>query len=99
VVTSDDILLTQGPRMLVSGLLEGFVGLTLCMGVVALGLVAARSVVERRQQIGLLRALGYRRRTVGLSLLLEASFVALLTTLVPAWQATRIVPAEALRYQ
>ncbi len=149
VVTSDAILLTQGPRMLVSGLLQGFVGLTLLMGVVALGLVAARSVVERRQQIGMLRALGYPRRAVGLSLLLEASFVALLgsaagvalglvlcrnlfdsnffeqyktgmiysvpwaqlaavvliayaasmlTTLVPAWQATRIVPAEALRY-
>jgi len=149
VVTSDDILLTQGPRMLVSGLLEGFVGLTLIMGVVALGLVAARSVVERRQQIGMLRALGYPRAAVGFSLLLEASFVALLgsaggvalgltlcrnlfdsnffeqyrtgmvyavpwaqlaavvliaygasllTTLVPAWQATRIVPAEALRY-
>jgi putative ABC transport system permease protein len=149
-VTGDEILRNQGPRMLISGMLEGFVGLTLCMGVVALGLVAARSVVERRQQIGMLRALGYPRHTVGASLLLEASFVAvlgsaagvalglalcrnlfssnffeqyktgmlfvvpwdqlavivliaygasLLTTLAPAWQAARIVPAEALRYE
>ena len=30
---------------------------------------------------------------------LIADAASMLTTLVPAWQATRIVPAEALRYQ
>jgi ABC-type antimicrobial peptide transport system permease subunit len=34
-------------------------------------------VVERRQQIGVLRAIGFRRRTVQACFLLESSFVAL----------------------
>jgi putative ABC transport system permease protein len=35
-------------------------------------------VVERRQQIGMLRAIGYKRSTVALSFILESSFVTLL---------------------
>ena len=44
----------------------------------ALGVIAARSVVERRQQIGVLRALGFQKGMVHFSFLLESSFVALL---------------------
>jgi putative ABC transport system permease protein len=58
-------------------LIEGFMGLGLVVGVAALGVVSARSVVERRQQIGVLRAIGFRRRTVQACFLLESSFVAL----------------------
>jgi putative ABC transport system permease protein len=58
-------------------LIEGFMGLGLIVGVAALGVVSARSVVERRQQIGVLRAIGFRRRTVQACFLLESSFVAL----------------------
>ena len=36
-------------------------GLGLIVGVAALGVISARSVVERRQQIGVLRAIGFRR--------------------------------------
>jgi len=110
--------------------------------------IATRSVVERRQQIGMLRAIGFKRRMVLATFLLESSFVAvlgtgigmvlglllghqvvnyfgktdpglqfvipwgevslivigaylasLLTTYLPAWQASRIYPAEALRYE
>ena len=117
------------------------------VGIASLGVVATRAVVERRQQIGVLRAIGYRRRVVQLSFLLESSFIALLgiaigvglgtiisynifedvkedaetlrfsfpwlqilaivavaylfsmvTTFLPARQASRIYPAEALRY-
>ena len=39
-------------------------GLGLVVGVAALGVISARSVVERRQQIGVLRAIGFRRRMV-----------------------------------
>lgn len=53
-------------------------GLGLFVGTAAVGVVAFRTVVERRQQIGMLRAIGYRRRTVMLSFILESSFVALL---------------------
>jgi putative ABC transport system permease protein len=128
----------------------GFMGLGLIVGVAALGVITARAVVERRQQIGVLRAIGFRRRMVQLSFLLESSFialtsivtgttlglvvahsvisdsrstpswqnltfdvpwvnlgiiflavylVALATTFLPALRASRIYPAEALRYQ
>jgi putative ABC transport system permease protein len=131
-------------------LIEGFMGLGLIVGVAALGVITARAVVERRQQIGVLRAIGFRKRMVQMSFLLESSFVALTsivigsalglvvahnvisdsrrmpswenmsfevpwlslaviflfvyavalaTTLAPAVRASRIYPAEALRYQ
>ena len=56
----------------------GFMGLGLLVGIAALGVIAARSVVERRQQIGMLRALGFQRGQVRLAFLIESSFVALL---------------------
>ena len=59
-------------------LLTGFMGLGLMVGVAALGVVSLRAVVERRQQIGVLRAIGYRRHMVQLTFLLESSFVVLL---------------------
>jgi putative ABC transport system permease protein len=131
-------------------LIMGFMGLGLIVGVAALGVISARSVVERRQQIGVLRAIGFRRRMVQASFLLESSFialtsialgtvlglavglnvvldarrapswagmsfdvpwptlaviflvvyaVALATTYAPALRASRVYPAEALRYQ
>ncbi len=59
-------------------LLEGFMGLGLVVGIAALGMIAARSVVEHRHQIGVLRALGFQKGMVQLSFLLESSFIALL---------------------
>ncbi|HAJ36662.1 MAG TPA: hypothetical protein DCL15_13325 [Chloroflexi bacterium] len=129
-------------------LLQGFMALGLLVGIAALGVISTRSVYERRQQIGMLRALGYQRGMVGLSFLIESSFVSitglligaitgvvlgdnlvsaffpqigesavaipwsqiglvvlgayafsLLTTIAPAWQASRVYPADALRYE
>jgi putative ABC transport system permease protein len=129
-------------------IIEGFMGLGLLVGIAAVGVIAFRSVVERRQQIGVMRALGYQRRTVTLSFLIETLFVvgvggfagtalglllaqklltsedsglsgtefivpwviliaialltnvaALIMTWLPAMQAGRIAPAEALRYE
>ncbi|MGD0115168.1 MAG: FtsX-like permease family protein [Dehalococcoidia bacterium] len=59
-------------------LMEGFMGLGLVVGIAAVGVIAFRTVVERRQQIGMLRAIGYSRGQVALSFLLESSFVTLL---------------------
>jgi putative ABC transport system permease protein len=129
-------------------IIEGFMGLGLVVGTAAVGVIAFRSVVERRQQIGVLRALGFQRGMVALSFMIETAFVvglggfagtvlglilsrnlftsedvgtsgtafvvpwaiiaviavatnvaALLTTWIPARQAARIAPAEALRYE
>ena len=63
-------------------LFTGFMGLGLMVGIAALGVVSLRAVVERRQQIGVLRAIGYRRGMIRLSFLLESSFVALLGTAI-----------------
>ena len=59
-------------------LMQAFAGLGLFVGIAAVGVIAFRTVVERRQHIGMLRAIGYKRSTVALSFLLEASFVTLL---------------------
>ncbi|HLF70592.1 MAG TPA: FtsX-like permease family protein [Dehalococcoidia bacterium] len=131
-------------------LIQGFVGLGLVVGVAALGVVSARSVVERRQEIGVMRAIGFEQGRVQLSFLIESSMVAvagivigtalglviaynvisdsqrqaswenlkftvpwvnlllvyavvlgaaLLTSFIPARQASRVYPAEALRYE
>ena len=61
-----------------SYLIEGFMGIGLFVGIAAVGVVAFRTVVERRQQIGMLRAIGYTRRAVAISFLMESSFVAAL---------------------
>lgn len=131
-------------------LLQGFMGLGLVVGVAALGVISARSVVERRQHIGVLRAIGFRQGMVQATFLLESTVLALssivvgtalglvlaynivsdqrgqrswdgltmvvpwwnlliifgtvlvvslATTLAPALRASRIPPAQALRYE
>lgn len=66
-----------GASYTLNWLLLGFMGLGLIVGVAGLGVISARSVVERRQQIGVLRSIGFRRGMVQLSFLLESSLIAL----------------------
>jgi putative ABC transport system permease protein len=130
-------------------IIQGFMGLGLLVGIAAVGVISFRSVVERRQQIGVLRSLGFQREMVSQSFMIETAFVvgmgilsgtvlglllsrnllmsdemssseitsflipweiitvvvvgtmlvALLMTWIPARQATRVAPAEALRYE
>jgi len=63
-------------------LIQGFMGLGLVVGVAALGVISARAVVERRQQIGVLRAIGFRRGMVQAVFLIESSFIALTSIVV-----------------
>lgn len=58
--------------------LQVFMALGLVVGIAAIGVISLRSVVERRQQIGMLRAIGYERLTVGLTFLFESAFVSLM---------------------
>lgn len=74
-------------------LIQGFMGLGLIVGVAAVGVIAFRDVVERRQQIGVLRAIGYQRSMVSLSFMIETVFVVALgvvsgtiLAVVLAWQ-------------
>ena len=64
------------------GLLEGFLGLGLVVGIAGLGIISIRSVAERRQEIGILRALGFRRRMILAIFLLENSYISLLGIMI-----------------
>lgn len=55
---------------------QAFMALGLLVGIAGLGVIAFRSVVERRQQIGMLRAIGFQRTTVSLTFMLESGFIA-----------------------
>ncbi len=59
-------------------LFQGFLGLGLVVGIAGLGIIAIRSVVERRREIGMLRALGFRRSMVLATFLLENTYITLL---------------------
>lgn len=73
-VLDDSVANSQSILML----FQGFMGLGLIVGIAALGVIAFRSVVERRQQIGMLRAIGYNRRMVAGSFMIESSLITLL---------------------
>ncbi len=62
-------------------LMQAFMGLGLVVGVAGVGVIAFRTVVERRQQIGMLRAIGYKKSMVSLSFMMESSFVTVLGVL------------------
>jgi putative ABC transport system permease protein len=62
----------------VIGLLQIFVGLGLAVGIAAMGIVAVRAVVERKHEIGMLRANGFTQRMILKAFFLEYSFVSLL---------------------
>ncbi len=72
--------LIQGVRGLLDVILRGFMGIGLLAGIAALGTLSTRAVVERRREVGVLRALGFSARAVGLGLLVETTLVALLGT-------------------
>jgi putative ABC transport system permease protein len=126
-------------------LMQAYLGIGLLVGIAGLAVITLRAVVERRTQIGALRAIGFTRRMVLSVFLLEialiavlgvgigvtlgivfaykiyivyfadivvfsipwtqlsliiglASIAAIASTAQPAFRASRIPPAEALRY-
>jgi len=64
--------------------LQGFMGLGLIVGIAAVGVIAFRAVVERRQQIGMLRAIGFQRGMVQSAFVLESAIVVVLGVLAGA---------------
>ena len=61
----------------VFNLLEAYLALGLIVGIAGLGVITMRNVVERRQETGALRAIGFRKSMVLKSFLFELSFIAL----------------------
>jgi putative ABC transport system permease protein len=59
-------------------MIQGFMGLGLIVGLAAVGVIAFRSVVERRQQIGMARAIGFQKEMVSFAFLLETAYVVVL---------------------
>jgi putative ABC transport system permease protein len=91
----------QASQRVIEQLMLGFLTLGLIVGVAALGVISSRAVVERRQQIGVLRALGFQPSMVSASFMIEASFVALLgitlgtlLAFIPAYQMINDLSSE-----
>lgn len=69
--------ISQTIRTLLTRIVQVFMGVGLVAGIVALGLLGVQNVIERRQQLGTLRALGFTRRQTGMTLALESAVIAM----------------------
>ena len=75
---SDQVQTAQSIRLLLTRIVQGFMGLGLIAGVAALGMLGVQSVIERRAQLGTLRALGFTRWQSRATLAFESAVIALL---------------------
>ena len=98
VVVADQLAQQTSGNVTLFNLLSGFLALGLIVGIAGLGVISTRAVVERRQQIGMMRALGFRRTLVQASFLMESSFIAILGLLIGAglgiWQSYRFIVVD-----
>ena len=74
----------QGQLMGFLAIMQGFLGFGLLVGIAGLGVVMVRAVRERRQEIGMLRAMGFQRGLVRTAMLSEAGLIAVQGTLIGA---------------
>ncbi|GCE05920.1 ABC transporter permease [Dictyobacter aurantiacus] len=74
----------NGVTQIFTLLLGSDLALGLLFGALAISVITSRAVVERRQQIGMLRALGFSRSLVWRAFLLETCFVIAIGLLVGA---------------
>jgi putative ABC transport system permease protein len=63
-------------------LMEVFLGVGLIVGIAGLGIITIRNISERRQEIGVMRAIGFQKNMVLGTFLIETSFVSLLGILM-----------------
>jgi putative ABC transport system permease protein len=74
--TQDILDRQQAADAVFNRMFQAFMALGLVVGIAGLGVIAMRSVVERRQQIGMLRAIGYQRGLIAVTFLFESAFIA-----------------------
>ena len=74
----------QGQLLGFLTIMQGFLGFGLLVGIAGLGVVMVRAVRERRQEIGMLRAMGFQRGLVRTAMLSEAGLIAVQGTLIGA---------------
>jgi putative ABC transport system permease protein len=77
-----EVLREQESIRQILGAMKLFLALGLVVGVLSLGIVTSRSVLERRQEIGMLRALGYTARQVRSIFFIEVTATLLTGALV-----------------
>jgi putative ABC transport system permease protein len=65
-------------------MLRGFLAFGLMIGIAGLGVVMVRAVRERRQEIGMLRAMGFRKGLIRTAMLSEAGLIAVQGTVIGA---------------
>jgi putative ABC transport system permease protein len=63
-------------------ILNAYLGLGLIVGIAGLGIITLRSVNERKGQIGMMRAIGFNKRQVKVSFLIESTYISLLGILI-----------------
>ena len=81
VVHNEVEQLSQQSQMIFE-LLEVFLGLGLIIGIASLGAITLRSIVERRRDIGMMRAMGFQQNQILDVLLIEGLFITTLGTLI-----------------
>ncbi|MCK4443318.1 MAG: FtsX-like permease family protein, partial [Thermoplasmata archaeon] len=62
----------------IMNLFQVYLGLGLVVGIAGLGIITVRSVVERTNEIGVMRAIGYKRKMIRDTFLMEISFISIL---------------------
>lgn len=78
----DELLQMMSRTQFLFQLTAACVGLGLILGMASVGVITSRSAIERRQEIGIMRAIGFSRRYVERSLILEVIFAITLAVLV-----------------
>ena len=77
-VIQDEILLILGLVFAILLIFQAYLSLGLIVGIAGIGVVTYRSVSERSTEIGMLRALGFRKSMVMYGMLTEMGWVSLL---------------------
>ncbi len=81
-LVQDEVAQLSQQTQMVFELMEIFLSLGLIIGIASLGAITLRSIMERRRDIGMMRAMGFQQNQVLAFLLIEGLFTTTLGTLI-----------------